>query len=91
MLLRTSIRILIVGTRFHPCHASLTVCSKHLSLATVVQPSKDTKDMSEQQELDHFQEGNRWLEEAQQDVAWIHRLQNEAQTVEERRVSHLIP
>lgn len=46
--------------------------------------------MSEQQELDHYQEGNLWLEEAQQDVAWIHRLQNEAQTVEERRVSHLI-
>ena len=43
--------------------------------------------MNEQQELDHYEEGNNWLEEAKQDMAWFHRLQNEAQTVEERRVS----
>lgn len=63
---------------------------RHFSPATVVQPNKDMKDMSEQQELDHYQEGNVWLEEAQQDMAWIHRLQSEAQTVDERRVSGLL-
>ncbi|XP_078346247.1 zinc finger ZZ-type and EF-hand domain-containing protein 1-like isoform X2 [Oculina patagonica] len=57
--------------------------------ATVVQPNKDMKDMNEQQELDHYQEGNVWLGEAQQDMAWIHRLQSEAQTVDERRRMHL--
>lgn len=46
--------------------------------------------MSEQQELDHYEEGNAWLEEAKRDMSWVYRLQNEAQTVEERRVSHLL-
>ena len=53
-------------------------------------PIKDVKDMSEQQELDHYEEGNTWLEEAKRDMSWVYRLQNEAQTVEERRVSHLL-
>lgn len=48
------------------------------------------KDTSEQQELDHYDEGTLWLEEAQQDISWIHRLQDEAQTDEERRVSDLL-
>jgi len=55
-----------------------------------VNPIKDVKDMSEQQELDHYEEGNTWLEEAKRDMSWVYRLQNEAQTVEERRVSHLL-
>lgn len=59
-------------------------------LATVVNPNKDVKDKSEQQELDHYEEGNAWLEEAKRDMSWVYRLQNEAQTVEERRVSHLL-
>lgn len=46
--------------------------------------------MSEQQELDHYEEGNTWLEEAKRDMSWVYRLQHEAQTVEERRVSHLL-
>ena len=53
-------------------------------------PIKDVKDMSEKQELDHYEEGNTWLEEAKRDMSWVYRLQNEAQTVEERRVSHLL-
>lgn len=59
-------------------------------LATAVNPNKDEKDMSEQQELDHYEEGNTWLEEAKRDMSWVYRLQNEAQTMEERRVSHLL-
>ena len=53
-------------------------------------PNKDEKDMSEQQELDHYEEGNTWLEEAKRDMSWVYRLQNEAQTMEERRVSQLL-
>ena len=56
----------------------------------MVNPNKDVKDMSEQQELDHYEEGNTWLEEAKRDMSWVYRLQNEAQTVEERRVSQLL-
>ena len=56
----------------------------------MVNPSKDVKDMNEQQELDHYEEGNAWLEEAKRDMSWVYRLQNEAQTIEERRVSHLL-
>ncbi|XP_020615974.1 zinc finger ZZ-type and EF-hand domain-containing protein 1-like isoform X2 [Orbicella faveolata] len=57
--------------------------------ATIVNPNKDVKDMSEQQELDHYEEGNTWLEEAKRDMSWVYRLQHEAQTVEERRRMHL--
>ena len=46
--------------------------------------------MSEQQELDHYEEGNTLLQEAKRDMTWVYRLQNEAQTMEERRVSHLL-
>ena len=53
-------------------------------------PNKDEKDMSEQQELDHYEKGNTLLEEAKRDMTWVYRLQNEAQTMEERRVSHLL-
>ena len=53
-------------------------------------PSKEVKDTSEQQELDHYDEGTLWLEEAQQEIGWIQRLQDEAQTDEERRVSNLL-
>ena len=60
------------------------------SPATVVHPSKEVKDTSEQQELDHYDEGTLWLEEAQQEIGWIQRLQDEAQTDEERRVSVLL-
>ena len=53
-------------------------------------PNKDEKDISEQQELDHYEEGNTWLEEAKRDMTWVYRLQNEAQTMEERRVSQFL-
>ena len=53
-------------------------------------PLKDERDMSEQQELDHYEEGNTWLFEAKRDMTWVYRLQNEAQTMEERRVSQLL-
>ena len=59
-------------------------------LATVVNPSKDVKDLSEKQELDHYEEGNTWLVEAKRDMSWFYRQQNEAQSVEERRVSKLL-
>ena len=45
--------------------------------------------MNEQQELDHYEEGNGWLQEAKRDISWFSRLQNEAQTDQERRVSAL--
>ena len=53
-------------------------------------PSKDVKDLSEKQELDHYEEGNTWLVEAKRDMSWFYRQQNEAQSVEERRVSKLL-
>jgi len=55
-----------------------------------VNPSKDVKDLSEKQELDHYEEGNTWLVEAKRDMSWFYRQQNEAQSVEERRVSKLL-
>ena len=53
-------------------------------------PSKDVKDLSEKQELDHYEEGNTWLVEAKRDMSWFYRQQNEAQSVEERRVRKLL-
>ncbi|XP_027043421.1 zinc finger ZZ-type and EF-hand domain-containing protein 1-like isoform X1 [Pocillopora damicornis] len=57
--------------------------------ATVLEPKQDVKDMNEQQELDHYEEGNGWLQEAKRDISWFSRLQNEAQTDQERRRMHL--
>ena len=48
--------------------------------------------MSEQQELEHYEEGNKWLEEAKQDFdGWFSRMQAEAQTDQQRRVSDDCP
>ena len=58
-------------------------------VATVLEPKQEVKDMNEQQELDHYEEGNGWLQEAKRDISWFSRLQNEAQTDQERRVSVL--
>ncbi|XP_022784131.1 zinc finger ZZ-type and EF-hand domain-containing protein 1-like [Stylophora pistillata] len=57
--------------------------------ATVLEPKQDVKDRNEQQELDHYEEGNGWLLEAKRDMSWFSRLQNEAQTDQERRRMHL--
>ena len=55
--------------------------------ATVVLPKHDVKDMNEQQELEHYEEGNKWLTEAKQNFdAWFSRLQGDVQTDQERRV-----
>ena len=51
-------------------------------------PKQDVKDMNEDQELEHYEEGNKWLEEAKQDFeGWFSRLQGEVQTDQQRRVS----
>ena len=58
-----------------------------LTPATVVHPKQDVKDMNEDQELEHYEEGNKWLEEAKQDFdGWFSRLQGEVQTDQQRRV-----
>lgn len=60
------------------------------SKATVVLPKHDVKDMNEQQELEHYEEGNKWLTEAKQNFdAWFSRLQRDVQTDQERRRMHL--
>ncbi|XP_068674922.1 zinc finger ZZ-type and EF-hand domain-containing protein 1-like [Montipora foliosa] len=58
--------------------------------ATVIHPKQDVKDMNEKQELEQYEEGNKWLEEAKQNFdSWFSRLQSEVQTDHQRRIMHL--
>lgn len=58
-----------------------------LASATTLHPKQDVKDMNEKQELEHYEEGNKWLDEAKQDFdGWFSRLQGEVQTDQQRRV-----
>jgi len=56
-------------------------------LATVMRPKQDVKDMNEHQEMEQYEEGNKWLEEAKQNFdLWFTRQQSEVQTEHQRRV-----
>lgn len=56
-------------------------------LATVMRPKQDVKDMNELQEMEQYEEGNKWLEEAKQNFdLWFAHQQVEVQTEHQRRV-----
>lgn len=57
-------------------------------LATVMRPKQDVKDMNEHQEMEQYEDGNMWLEEAKQNFdLWFTRQQEgEVQTEHQRRV-----
>lgn len=56
-------------------------------LATVMRSKQDIKDMNEHQEMEQYEEGNKWLEEAKQNFdLWFTRQQAEVQTEHQRRV-----
>ena len=47
--------------------------------------------MNEQQELEHYEEGMKWLDEAKEDFdKWFTRMQGEVQTDQQRRVRVLV-
>ena len=53
----------------------------------MIHPKQDVKDMNEKEELEQYEEGNKWLEEAKQNFdTWFSRLQSEVQTDHQRRV-----
>ena len=56
-------------------------------VATVMRPKQDVKDMNELQEMEQYEEGNKWLEEAKQNFdLWFAHQQVEVQTEHQRRV-----
>lgn len=58
--------------------------------ATVMRPKQDVKDMNELQEMEQYEEGNKWLEEAKQNFdLWFAHQQVEVQTEHQRRRMHL--
>ncbi|XP_048575305.1 zinc finger ZZ-type and EF-hand domain-containing protein 1 isoform X2 [Nematostella vectensis] len=60
------------------------------SKATVVLPKLDMNDLSEQQELDHYDDSMRWYEEAKTNFdSWWHRMEETDMTSEQKRRMHL--
>ena len=58
--------------------------------ATVVYPKHDVKEMNDQQELEHYEEGSKWLEEAKENFDnWFGGMRTLAQTDQQRRVGNL--
>ncbi|XP_073246845.1 zinc finger ZZ-type and EF-hand domain-containing protein 1-like isoform X1 [Porites lutea] len=58
--------------------------------ATVVHPKHDVRDMNDQQELEHYEEGNKWLDEAKENFDnWFEGMRTLAQTDQQRRRMHL--
>ena len=57
-------------------------------LATVVVPKTDINEISEQQELDQYQEGMKWFEDAKANFEiWWGRMQSGSLSDDQKRVS----
>ena len=53
-------------------------------------PKHDVRDMNDQQELEHYEEGNKWLDEAKENFDnWFEGMRTLAQTDQQRRVGNL--